>query len=172
MYLKYISVFLAASHFRIAFHIFHMISLFLKLVDWNRTSHDVATKILMQMFSYILEHTSGASFWWEDSCFFKLDAVEKVLSQSLHLFSELWYLNMCVTNAFQLGFSIELVFWTPFPDIWTFRTFYNFLRMCFNMIGKTPPWCVVFFHHSTVFIKGGFRHDGEGEVNKKKLITD
>ena len=40
------------------------------------------------------------------------------------------------------------------------------------MIGKTPSWCVVFFHPSTVFIKGGFRHDGKGEVNKKKLITD
>ena len=145
-----------------------MISLFFKLVEWNRITWCCNENVDANVFLH-LEHTSGASFWWEDSCFFKLDAVEKVLSQSLHLFSELWYSNMCVTNAFY--FSIELVFWTPFPDIWTFRTFYNFLRMCFNMIGKTPSWCVVFFHPPTVFIKGGFRHDGEG-VNKMKLITD
>ena len=67
---------------------------------------------------------------------------------------------------YQCFFSIELVFWTPFPDIWTFRTFYYFLRMSFDMIGKPPSWCIVFFHPSTVFIKGDFRHDGEGEVNK------
>ena len=44
--------------------------------------------------------------------------------------------------------------------------------MCFNMIGETPSWIEVLFHPSTVFIKGDFRHDGEVEVNKKKMITE
>ena len=37
--------------------------------------------------------------------------------------------------------------------------------------GKPPSEFEVLLHPSTVFIKGDFRHDVEGEVNKKKLIT-